>query len=104
MFGVGIIFINSNNKIILLLRDDASNISFPNKWNIPGGRIEEDETPGVAARREMKEELGLDNLNEINFLRFTKVKILLILFFGKNLILILMRLFLMKDKKFNTLV
>lgn len=85
MFGVGIIFINSNNKILLLLRDDASNIPFPNKWDIPGGRIEEDETPDVAARREMKEELGLDNLNEIKLFKIYKSENLTDFIFWKKL-------------------
>lgn len=85
MFGAGIIFINSNNKILLLLRDDASNIPFPNKWDIPGGKIEEDETPDVAVRREMKEELGLDNLNEIKLFKIYKSENLTDFIFWKKL-------------------
>jgi len=30
------------------------------KWNLPGGRVEQDETPLQAALREMSEETGLD--------------------------------------------
>ncbi|MEJ5262939.1 MAG: NUDIX domain-containing protein [Ignavibacterium sp.] len=72
MFGAGIIFINSNNQILLLLRDDIPDIPFPNQWDIPGGKIEEGETPEVTIRREMKEELGLNDLNEIKLFKIYK--------------------------------
>lgn len=85
MFGAGIIFINSNNKILLLLRDDVSNIPFPNKWDIPGGKIEEGETPDIALKREMKEELDLDNLNEINLFKIYKSENLTDFIFWKRL-------------------
>jgi 8-oxo-dGTP diphosphatase len=72
MFGAGIIFINSNNEILLLLRDDVPNIPFPNQWDIPGGKIEKGETPDVAVKREMKEELGLDTLNDFKLFKIYK--------------------------------
>lgn len=72
MLGAGIIFINSNNQILLLLRDDLPSIPFPNQWDIPGGKIEEGETPEVAIKREMKEELGLDNLTDFKLFKIYK--------------------------------
>ncbi len=47
-------------KICLVLRDNNPAIANPNKWNTPGGAIEEDETPREAMLRELKEEINLD--------------------------------------------
>lgn len=85
MFGAGIIFINSNNEILLLLRDDVPNIPFPNQWDIPGGKIEKGETPDVAVKREMKEELGLDTLNDFKLFKIYKSENLTDFIFWKKL-------------------
>jgi 8-oxo-dGTP diphosphatase len=44
-------------KILLVLRGREP---FKGQWAVPGGRIEENETAEECARREMKEETGLD--------------------------------------------
>jgi 8-oxo-dGTP pyrophosphatase MutT (NUDIX family) len=49
----------------LLIQDNAERLlvvkpSYKPGWNLPGGRIEEGESPTEAARRETKEEIGLD--------------------------------------------
>lgn len=69
MTGAGIIILNSNNEVLLLLRDDNPEIPFPNMWDLPGGKVENGETPEMAIRREMNEELGISDLGTINLFK-----------------------------------
>ncbi len=46
------------NKILFFQRDDIPSIPDPGKWQIPGGHSEEDETPDMAIKRELIEEVG----------------------------------------------
>lgn len=71
-FGAGIILINSNNEVLLLLRDDKPEIPYPNQWDIPGGRIEEGESPIETIRREMFEELGLQLYSDFQLFKIYK--------------------------------
>jgi 8-oxo-dGTP diphosphatase len=68
--GCSIIFFNDQRQILLLLRDDIPGIPYPNMWDIPGGHVEQDETPEQCIVREMKEEMGLDL---IDFNKFTVI-------------------------------
>lgn len=72
MNGAGIILLNRNNEVLLLLRDDKVDIPFPNMWDIPGGKNEHNETPEQTVKREMNEEFGLDKLGEINLFKIIK--------------------------------
>ncbi|AGI47512.1 hypothetical protein TALC_00512 [Thermoplasmatales archaeon BRNA1] len=47
-----------NGKVLLLRRPDDAR-SFPGKWSLVSGHIEEGETPEEAARREIEEETGV---------------------------------------------
>lgn len=49
-----------DNRICLVLRDNNPAISHPNKWNLPGGGIEDGEIPIEAVKRELKEEIDLN--------------------------------------------
>lgn len=55
---VAIVYIEYNDQILLLHRQD--NKSQGNKWGLPGGKIERNETPMKAVIRETLEETGLD--------------------------------------------
>ena len=50
-----------------MLRDDKPGIPYPNMWDIPGGHVDDGETPEQCIVREMKEEMDL-NLEEFQLL------------------------------------
>ena len=54
-----IVIENIAGEVLLLLRDDKPDITFPNYWTLVGGKVEDGETPEMAAQREMEEETGL---------------------------------------------
>jgi len=57
--GVNIVIADNQSKILILKR--GSNVEFsPDLWDLPGGRVEDNETLQEAAKREAKEESGLD--------------------------------------------
>lgn len=58
--GASIIFTNSSREVLLFLRDDKPEIPFPNMWDLPGGHVEEAETPEACIVREMLEEIETD--------------------------------------------
>lgn len=47
-----------DGRYIMQLRDDKEGIFYPGHWGCFGGAIEDGETPDIALRRELKEELG----------------------------------------------
>ncbi len=57
---VAIIIKNPAGEVLLLLRDDKPTMAFPNHWTLIGGKVEDGETPEMAAHRELKEETGLE--------------------------------------------
>jgi 8-oxo-dGTP diphosphatase len=50
--------LKNRDRILLYLRDDRPDISYPNHWALLGGQIEEGETPLRALEREIQEEIG----------------------------------------------
>ena len=58
--GTSIIFVNDKLEILLFLRDDKQGLPYRNMWDVPGGHVEENETPKECIVREMKEEMNLD--------------------------------------------
>jgi 8-oxo-dGTP diphosphatase len=63
---VGIILVNPEGKVLLQLRC-KDELLYPNCWTLPGGKVEEGESPELAIAREAKEELGLDLRNPVLF-------------------------------------
>ena len=59
----GILFTTASGKNLFLKR--AKNVNEADKWGLPGGHIEEDESPEQAARRETREETGIDYIGPL---------------------------------------
>ena len=57
--GVKVALIN-NGKVLTVLRDNISNIPYPNMWDLAGGGRENEESPYETMRREVSEELNID--------------------------------------------
>lgn len=77
IFRTASLLILSNHKILLLLRDNKSNVPNPNTWCLIGGFINDKENEEDAARREAKEEAGanLDQLHRIGTHEYTDGRI-----------------------------
>lgn len=50
---------HDETKTVLILRRGMTAPWMPGKWNLPGGGVDEGETPEEAARRECQEEAGI---------------------------------------------
>ncbi|MEH7514276.1 8-oxo-dGTP diphosphatase MutT [Gottfriedia acidiceleris] len=55
---VGAVIRNNQNQILCALR--SPDMSIPNSWEFPGGKIEKNEKPEEALVREIQEELGCE--------------------------------------------
>ena len=59
-------FVVFEGKILLILRDNVPTISYPNFWNLPGGKVEDGEDFDTALRRELVEEIGVIPANIVH--------------------------------------
>lgn len=55
-----ILFYNQNGEVLLQLRDNKPEISWPNHWRCLGGRVEDGESVEVCLKREIQEEIEHD--------------------------------------------
>lgn len=55
---VAIAILQQRGRLLLQLRDDIPGIVYPGYWAMFGGHIELGETPEVAVKRELQEEIG----------------------------------------------
>ncbi|MGZ3634141.1 MAG: NUDIX domain-containing protein [Parachlamydiaceae bacterium] len=56
-------YLEIDNKLLLLQR--AKENLQPGKWGVPAGKLEKDESPLNAAKRELFEETGIENVSQI---------------------------------------
>jgi 8-oxo-dGTP diphosphatase len=66
--GCSILFVNRHGQILLFLRDDTPGLPYAGMWDLPGGHVEDGESPDQCIVREMNEELGLE-LDEVSLFR-----------------------------------
>jgi 8-oxo-dGTP diphosphatase len=50
-----------DGKVLMQLRDEKEGIDYPGQWGFFGGEIEPGETPIECARRELREEIGVES-------------------------------------------
>jgi 8-oxo-dGTP diphosphatase len=64
---VAIAILYQEDKFLMQLRDNIPTILYPGYWALFGGHIEEGETPDIAVKREILEEIGYDFANFCGF-------------------------------------
>lgn len=64
---VAIAILYQKNKFLMQLRDNIPGILYPGYWGLFGGHIEADETPDIAVKREILEEIGYNLPSFVEF-------------------------------------
>ncbi len=63
--GVGMMVLNHHDRVLVCQRADMAQTGLMDAWQMPQGGIDHDETPKVAAFRELEEEIGTSNVSII---------------------------------------
>lgn len=57
---VAAILQNPQGHVLLQQRTDGPDVPFAGQWTLPGGKVEEEETPDEAIKRELMEEIEVE--------------------------------------------
>ncbi len=79
---VALAILYRNGKFLMQLRDDIPGIVYPGVWGLFGGHIETGETPEIAVKRELIEEIGYEISEVSAFGWFSESHVIRHVFYG----------------------
>jgi len=80
---VAIAILYQDGKFLLQLRDDIPGIPYPGQWAFFGGHIEPGETPEVALKRELQEEISYNASTIFKFSCYQDLNVLRHVFYAQ---------------------
>lgn len=80
---VAIAILYQDGKFLLQLRDDIPGIPYPGQWAFFGGHIEPGETPEVAIKRELQEEISYNASTMFKFSCYQDLNVLRHVFYAQ---------------------
>ncbi|BAY13334.1 NUDIX hydrolase [Calothrix sp. NIES-2098] len=83
---VAIAILYQENKFLMQLRDNIPTILYPGYWALFGGHIESGETPDIAVKREILEEIGYNYPNFSEFACYWDEKVIRHVFYAPLLV------------------
>ena len=63
--GIKALIMDESNQVLVMFSTSIGRNRHPPHWDIPGGRIEKNHSIEETLRKEIKEELGIDNIDVI---------------------------------------
>ncbi len=79
---VAIAILPADGKFLMQLRDNIPTILYPGLWGLFGGHIEAGETPEIAVKREIMEEIGYQLLEPQKFGCYSDARVIRHVFYA----------------------
>ncbi|MFM7470993.1 MAG: NUDIX domain-containing protein [Nodosilinea sp. LVE1205-7] len=83
---VAVAILYRDNRFLMQLRDDIPGIVYPGQWGFFGGHLEPGETPLVALKRELQEEIGYQPISLEQFIRMETEQVVRHVYYGPLLV------------------